>query len=118
MPLVIRRNEVLIRLAFIVLGAVILLSTLVRVYADERGGRPDQNARSGERMQAYEANEKLTIANLMERVGKMEERQIRGEERGLRTSDRLEEVITLLKGIFGAMGALLANKLLDWMKKA
>ena len=117
MPLVIRRNEVLIRLAFIVLGAAILLGTLGHVYADERRGRADKNAGISERMQAYEANERLTVSNLIERVGKMEERQIRGEERDVRTSERLEEVVILLKGVFSAIGLLLLNKLMDYMKK-
>jgi len=103
-PLIIRRNELLIRLALIVLAAAILLGTIGHVYADERSARND------ERLKIVEHDiERITLTNLPERVAKMEERQVR-------TAEDVTEIKTLLKGIIGAIGLLLTGKFMDLVK--
>jgi len=95
----------LIRLALIVLAASILLGTIGHVYADER------TARNDERLRVVEHDiERITLTNLPERVAKMEERQVR-------TADDVTEIKTLLKGLIGAIGMLLAGKLMDLVKR-
>lgn len=110
MPLVVKRNEAIIRLIVIVLGAVVLLGTIGYGYASDRRLEVEA-ARSEEKLHHLEVTvEKIALSNLPDRVARMEERQVRSAE-------DISEIKTLLKGIFGALGALLLGKLMDVMKR-
>jgi hypothetical protein len=107
MPKLIERNEALIKMSLIVLGAVLLLSTIGHVYANQ------SNHHISDPRKALDA---ITLLNLPERVAKMEERQIRTEERVISTHEQQIENNNLLKGLLGSTLLLLVAKLLDWWK--